>query len=213
MKKVFSLCLVLITLNSYSQTPIDYNNFDTDLASKIFAKEFKKFRDTINAFGSGRLFSKNYPETVEYPELKIPRWSDYLYQQVTLPNCLELTKMGRNIYHVDREPWFKSNIGTIRKEYYRETPNIPEEQLLNARLSYSENAAATTRKFKTYEEIASFIILLWEKSITHRNGQRSILYDTWSYRHYNLKIQSMFSVCVKYNNYTDFTTVVMNFIK
>lgn len=213
MKKLITLLLVLVTLNGYTQTPIDYDNFDSDLASKIFAKEFLKFRDTINSFGSGNLFSVKHPETVEYPELKIPRWSDYLYQQVTLPNCDKLYTMGRNIYHIDREQWFKSNIDSIRKEYYNETPNIPEEQLLNARLRYSENAAATTHKFKTYEEIASYIILCWEKSITHRNGQRSILYDVWSYRHYDLKIQSMFSVCVKYNNHTDYTTVVMNFIK
>jgi hypothetical protein len=213
MKKLITLLMILVSIGGFSQTPIDYNNFNTDTASMILAKVFLEFRDTAVSFGSGKPHAENYPAVAEFPELKTPRWSDYLYKEVSFVNCSELINAGKSIYHVDREEWFKSNIQKIREVYYEGYDKVPESRLLNARLHYSENGFKTNIKFDTYEELAKFMIDSWEKSIYHKNGQRVLLYDIWSFDEYGLKIKDLFSCCVMYNSMTGYTKSVINFIK
>jgi hypothetical protein len=210
---VFLTVLLLLPFSLFSQTKIDYNNFNVDTATKVFAKVFLEFRDTAVHFASGVPHVVPYPVLSESPELRRPRWSDFLYEQVSLPNCKELYKYGNHVFHVDREEWYKTNINTIRQEYYKGIKNVPQCQLENARLIYSENAFSTSKKFDTYEELASFIIMSWENSITHKCAQRGILYDSFSYKEYGLKIQDIFSCCVVYNPLNGHTKAVINFIE
>ena len=216
MKKVFSLCLVLITLNSNSQTPIDYDNFDSDLASKILGQKFIEFRDTINAFGSGRLFSENYPETVEYPELKIPRWSDYLYENLSKYNCGKMMENKRHESgHIDREKWFKSqqtksDLGEIM---FKGTI-IPKSkwEVYTICMEYSENSCSLQSQFNTYEELALYMINGYENSIMHRCAQRGIMHDVTVYRSYGVKIYGLFSCCIMYDKETKITKSVLNMV-
>ena len=73
MKKLITLLLVLVSLNGYSQTPIDYNNFDTDLASQILGQKFIEFRDTITQYGHGAtLFDGWLPYLEDNRDLLVP---------------------------------------------------------------------------------------------------------------------------------------------
>ena len=212
MKRVLTI-LFFLPFYLFSQTKIDYNNFNVDTATKVFTKVFLEFRDTAVHFCGGVPHVEHHPVLSEFPELRRPRWSDFLYEQVSLPNCKELYKYSNKVFHVDREEWYETNIKTIRKEYYKGIKNVPQDELDNARLNYSENALSTSKKFDTYEELGSFIILSWEKSPSHKCGQRGVLYDTFSYNHYGLKIQDLFSCCVVYNPSNGYTKAVINFIE
>jgi hypothetical protein len=214
MKKLISiLSIFFVSVTGKTQTPIDYSNFNVELASKIMGDVFLKFRDTINCFSGGEPFTVSYPAIGLYPELKKPRWSDYLYKKVSEPNCKELSSYGNKAFHIDREEWFKTNITEIREEYYKGIPNVPKYRLENARLSYSENVFSYNGKFNTYEELASYAIKCWEKSTLHRCAQRGLMYDTFSYDEYGLRIQDIFSTCVMYNPSNGCTKIVINFIE
>ncbi len=211
-----NLVILIISLNvtvGLSQK-IDYNNFDNKLATIILKESFLRFRDTINSFGNGEKWSKKHPEVELYSELNKPRWSDWLYETISLPNSYELINDNNlDPYHVDRSKWFKDNRDIIRVEYYKGVKDLPKIILENAMLGYSENAVSLDYQVDTYEQLAKIMIDSWEKSIYHRCAQRGLSYDVISYEDFGLKIQNLFSCSVLYNSKTGLTKAVINFIE
>ena len=67
MKKLITLLLVLVALNSYSQ-PIVYNNFDSKRAEEVLFETFQHFRDTIQYYVTGDLISEVLKDIPNYKE-------------------------------------------------------------------------------------------------------------------------------------------------
>ena len=213
MKNLITLLIVLFSLNGFTQK-IDYTNFDNDLATKALAEAFLNFRDTIDCYGGGKKWNVTHPVVDSFPEMNKPRWSDWVYENISLPNCVEMSNNAKNVlYHVDRTDWYKGNEQLVRDVYYEGVPNVPQIIVRNARLRYSENIFMYTGEKETYQELATHMIVLWENSTHHRNAQRGLLYDTFSYKEYGLKIQDLFACCVIYNPYTKTTRSSINFIE
>ena len=209
---LFFLC-VTITIVGYGQK-IDYKNFDQNVATKILAETFLKFRDTIDCFQSRTKWLIVYPESSLFPEMNKPKWSDWVYENISLFNTKEMINHPYNeAYHVDREEWYLSNKDVVRKEYYRGIKNVPNERIENAFLSYSENTFSSNSHEETYQDLANNIIKAWEESITHSSAMRGLFYDTFSYKRYKLKIQDLFACCVMYNPSTRLTKGSINFIQ
>lgn len=213
MKKVLVYLMLLNSLSGFSQK-IDYNKFDSNLATKALAKAFNNFRDTISTFGGGEKWNVAYPEVDLFPFMNKYRWSDWLYNTISLPNCTQLNNDYKfSPFHVDKEQWFKGNINLIRKEYFKGLKNMPKIETERARLTYSENAVTIGGKYETYEELANHMIKVWEKSDLHRCAQRGLGYNVCLYKRCGLKIQNIFSCCVMYNPNNGLTKAVINFIE
>lgn len=213
MKHLITLLFILTSLSGVSQK-IDYNNFDNDLATKALAEAFLNFRDTIDSYGHGAKWTEFRPEVDSLSHINKPRWSDWVYNTFTLPNCKKMSEDANNdAYHIDVSDYFKSNINLVRKEYYKGIPNVPQEHKENARLSYSENTVSFNGKRDTYQDLAKTVIDCWESSPYHRNAQRGLFYDTFGFKEYGLEIQDMFACSVIYNPQTGLTKAVMNFIE
>ena len=217
MKKLITLLLVLVTLNGYSQTPIDYDNFDSDLASKILGQRFIEFRDTITQFGHGAsIFVDRLPYLKDNQDLLVPQWCDYLYENLSKYNCGKMMENKRHeAGHIDREKWFdsektKSDLGEIM---FKGTI-IPESEwgIYTYSMRYGENSCSLQSKFKTYEELALHIINGYENSIMHRCAQRGIIHDVTVYRSYGVKIYGLFSCCIMYDKETKITKSVLNMV-
>jgi len=193
---------------------IDYNNFDQNLATKALAKAFLNFRDTIDCFQSGEKWETSYPETKLFPELTKPRWSDWVYQNISLHNTKEMIKNPYNkAYHVDREKWYLSNKDLVRKEYYKGIKNVPTNYVEGSFLTYSENTVCYGGQMETYQDLANLIIKTWDESISHSCALRGSTHDVFGYSFYGLKIQDMFACCVMYNPNTKLTKASINFIE
>ena len=217
MKNLITLLIVLFSLNSYSQTPIDYDNFDTDLASKILGQKFIEFRDTITQFGHGAsIFVDRYPYLKDNRDLLVPQWSEYLYENLSKYNCWKMMEnKSHQAGHIDREKWFdseqtRSDLGKI---LYEGTP-IPESEwsVYTSSMSYGENSCSLRSKFKTYEELALHIINGYENSIMHRCAQRGIIHNSVAYKYYDIKVYGLFSCCVMYDKETHVTKSVLNMV-
>jgi hypothetical protein len=215
MKNIFLTLLLFVVSVSFSQTKIDYNNFNNDLATKILAKKFIEFRDTITLFGSNLVFTDVNPEIIDNPDLMIPKWSDYLYNNTSNPNCSTIIKEGHSARHVDVSKWFYSEdtkweISQIKFKGSK----IPKSSWspLNSSMIYRENACSLMDKLQTYEDLATYIIMLWENSKEHRRAQRGYTYSTFSYKKYNEKIYGIFSCKVMYDKNTEVTKAVLNLV-
>ena len=216
MKNIIQILFFLIGINLYSQTVIDYKNFNNDLATKILAQKFIEFRDTITQFGGGNtLFTDSRPELKDNQDLLIPKWSDYLYNETSKPNCNELNKVGHSVWHVDVSKWFYSDNTTLKISQIRFSGSkVPKSSWLSLSSSmiYRENVCSLMDKLKTYEELATYIITLWENSKEHKRAQRGYTYDTLSYTKYNEKIYGIFSCRVIYNSNFGTTKAVLNMV-
>ena len=149
MNKLVTLIFLLNSVIVFCQK-IDYNNFDNKMATNALKNAFMGFRDTINSFGGGNKWNVDYPEVDSFPEMNKPRWSDWLYNTISLKNCSELINdYNLDPYHVDKSEWFKVNKDLIRKEYYKDFNDIPSDLLNNARLAYSENAISLDYEVET----------------------------------------------------------------
>ena len=216
MKNLIVIFFFLIGVSVFSQTKINYNNFDNDLATKILAQKFIEFRDTITQFGGGNtLFTDSRPELKDNQDLLIPKWSDYLYDKTSKPNCNELNKVGHSVWHVDVSKWFysettKSDISKIKFQGSKIPQNLWVPH--SSSLVYNENVCSLMDKFKTYEELAVYIITLWENSPLHRDVQRGITHSHVCYKKYNEKIYGIFSCRVTYNPNFGTTKSVLNIV-
>ena len=215
--KVNLLLIFLLFCGNYqfAQTKIDYSNFDNDLATKILAQKFIEFRDTITLFGSGLVFTKVNPEIIDNPDLMIPKWSDYLYDNTSNPNCSILIKEGHSVRHIDVSSWFYSDNTTLKISQIRFSGSkVPKSSWLSLSSSmiYRENVCSLMDKLKTYEELATYIITLWENSTEHKRAQRGYTYDTLSYEKYNEKIYGVFSCKVMYDKTSGVTKAALNLV-
>ena len=99
------------------------------------------------------------------------------------------------------------NLKRLWDEYYGDTSylnpvkyNTPFEKPVRF-LTYSENGVSSNVKYKTYQEMATAMILCWESSANHRCAQRAPLFDKFSYKKYgdkNVIIKSQSACCVRY---------------
>lgn len=172
MKKVI-LFLTLLFVNSFYSQKIDYNNFDSDLASKALFNEMNKFRDTITLTGYGAKRDSIFPELVENPRLKKLVWSDDVYNTFSKPNCLENVNQNR-LFHVDITEWWNIKENRIK---FLDDVFIKSKENPNTQINYSEIGAYTTEAFETYEELAMGLIMVWEQSYKHKCIQRTGLYS------------------------------------
>ena len=217
MKKLITLLILLVTLNGYSQTPIDYDNFDTDLASQILGQKFIEFRDTITQFGHGAsIFVDRLPYLKDNRDLLVPQWCDYLYKNLSKYNCGKMMENKKHqAGHIDREKWFKSKQtkSDLGKILYEGTI-IPESEwgAYTTCMRYRENSCSIGGRFDTYEELGVYIISRYESSIMHRCAQRGVIHDATVYKHYNIKVYGLFSCCVMYDKETRVTKSVLNLI-
>jgi hypothetical protein len=215
MKNIFLSFFFLLGFGVHSQTKIDYNNFDNDLATKILAKKFIEFRDTITLLGSGLVFTNLHPEIVSNPDLMIPKWSDYLYNNTSNPNCSTIIKEGHSARHIDVSKWFYSDNTKFEIAQIKfKVSKVPKSSWvpLSSYLVYNENVCSLMDKLNTYEDLASYIITLWETSKEHRRAQRDYTYDTLSYKKYNEKIYGIFSCKVMYDKNSGVTKAVLNMV-
>ena len=217
MKKLITLLILLVTLNGYSQTPIDYDNFDTDLASQILGQKFIEFRDTITQYGHGAtLFDGWLPYLEDNRDLLVPQWCDYLYKNLSKYNCGKMMENKKHqAGHIDREKWFdsKQTRSDLGKILYGGTPLLENEwSVYTSSMRYRENSCSLRSKFKTYEELALHIINGYENSIMHRCAQRGVIHDVTFYKYYNIKVYGLFSCCVMYDKETRVTKSVLNMI-
>ena len=215
MKSLILYLFLFFNLSLFSQTKIDYNNFDSDLATKILAKKFIEFRDTITLRGSNLVFTTIRPEIVNNSDLMIPKWSDYLYNNTSNPNCSTIIKEGHSARHVDVSEWFYSDNTKFEIAQIKfKGSKVPKSSWvpLSSYLVYNENVCSLMDKLNTYEELASYIITLWETSKEHRRAQRDYTYDTLSYKKYNEKIYGIFSCKVMYDKNSGVTKAVLNMV-
>ena len=84
MKKLITLLLVLVTLNSYSQ-PIDYNNFDNEIATLRLKEAFLNFL-TWNLSNSLLLHFLQYQGSSTTGYFRQIYFDDFLSTFLDIPN-------------------------------------------------------------------------------------------------------------------------------
>ena len=219
MKKVFSLCLVLITLNTNSQTPIDYDNFSSEIATLKLKEAFLHFRDTITTYGSRNEHKhlEDYPILKEKKHLMLPRWSEWIYDNISVRNTKELIRTT-SLYHPSIKEWLEIHHDDMVNAYYDGNTHKDVERFKETCvITYSENAVRVPIKinedrYNTYEELATTIILTYEKSMNHRCLQRAPMLSN------GLDVvgdesNAIFACCVMYNKNTKQVKSTINFIR
>jgi hypothetical protein len=214
MKKILIIILISVSLYVKSQK-IDFNNFNSEIATKVLAETFLNFRDTIDCYRSGQKWSENHPEILLYPELTKPRWSEWVYKTISLPNCKDMVSNPTTIsYHIDRSKWYEDNSKLIRKEFYKSYKDIPKILYESSFIDYVENVYTFYNcKLETYQELAERTIKNWDGSIRHSCAIRGLSHDVVAYEKYKLKIRTMFACCVLYSKETKITRICLNFIE
>jgi hypothetical protein len=194
--KFFVLVLVMITNTFFSQK-IDYNNFDVMLASKVLFEKMNYFRDTITQTGYGAQFDSVFFETKKDRSLRKLYWSDNVFNLFSKPNCLENIRIG-DLHHIDHKEWWnnKNNRKIFSDDVY---VFVPKNVVKTYQFTYSENCGVLYQKFETYQELADFMIMCWEKSYFHRCKQRSGLYSTYLVES-GCKVRTASACCVQYEN-------------
>ena len=221
MKKLITLLLVLVTLNSYSQ-PIDYNNFDTEIATLRLKEAFLNFRDTMTTYGSNNEYKHldDYPVLNEKKHLIFPRWSEWVYKNISIPNTTELSNTT-SLYHPDIEEWLELHqedmVNAYYKDYYKGDKNLQWFKETSY-ITYSENAIRVPielveDRYITYEDLATTIILTYEKSKNHRCQQRSPMLRNGKILGLNGVTNAIFGCHVMYNNKTKQVKSTINFIR
>jgi hypothetical protein len=209
MKKMISILLFPINLNSQ---PIDYNNFDNKRAEKVLFETLQYFRDTIKRFGDGSVISEYFSDLPNYKQLMKLTWSDNVYKNFSKRN-IEIISQENRLHHADnnqeRIDWWMNieNRQVFAKEIYvkYDTPYGPPIQFMD----YFENAVSSTQKYKTYQEMATDMIMIWEGSRSHKYVQRGPLFYVNEHRKYGSKIQtkSLVACAVRYSNGKFFAVV------
>lgn len=205
---LISLILPLLVFGQ----PIDYNHFDSKLAEKVLFEKITYYRDTIKTFASGVKISTKYSKFPDYKERAKWNWSDDVYKIFSRPNCDKISYENR-LYHVDVESYLLSQkccsifaplvYKDFGKEFYTKNSF---NQFEYRGVEYSENALMTTRKFKTYQEMADHMIVIWDNSPMHKAMLR---WEHFSevYAEPN-KIQHLQAACaVSYKNGTFWATL------
>ena len=219
MKNLITLLLVLVTLYGYSQTPIDFDNFSTEIATLKLKEAFLHFRDTITTYGSHNEYKHldKYPILKEKKHLMLPRWSEWIYKNISVRNTNELIRTT-SLYHPDIKEWLEIHYEDMVNAYYDGNTHEDVESFKETCvIMYSENAVRVPIKdnedrYNTYEELATTIILTYEKSMNHRCLQRSPMLSS------GLEVvgdesNAIFACCVMYNKNTKQVKSSINFIR
>jgi hypothetical protein len=210
------ILFLLICVNIFSQTKIDYENFDENLAKKAFINAFTIFRDTFTTHHLTLNYAKvdsMSPEMNKKPQLRKMRWSDWLYDNLSKQNCQKIINMGDRFDHVDVTSWLELNRSNISVIGAGDIKGLTSPNRLN--FMYKENIFQSTYNFQTYEELVSYIIKSWDKSPRHSAIMRGKHYSTVKYEKNNIILTSIFSCSIKYdkkNNRTKSTINIIDFI-
>jgi len=206
MRQLITLLLVLVTLNGYSQTPIDFDNFSVEIATEKLKEAFILYRDTITTYGAYN--EHNHYEKFTFlndkKEMMIPRWSEWVYDNISQPNVSEVIN-SNSFYHPDRVKWYRSNKETVINEYYKGIYDTDSIENIVSRPEYEENlyygkfSGSTPIDVKTYEDLAKKIIMCWEGSRDHRCTQRQPLFSRYRYPKYGDETTGLFACCVMFD--------------
>jgi hypothetical protein len=191
------------SIKGYSQTVIDYNNFNVSLATKALEESYLNYRDTISHFGDDPKYSFDSlrPELNNVPKLRRPKKSNYLYENYSYKNCLTLLSSGQ-FYHIDVKEKFKSEQKKFILEAINNVKNIPDYfkgEFKTA--SYSEVLfQCKDLSLTSYEELADYIIKTFEKSPSHCSILRGGTHSYYLYSEYKITdVTGLFSCCVLYD--------------
>ena len=184
---------------------------DIGFATGKFFKS-KGFEVVLTGINEEEINSRTKIENVSYEILDVT--SDESAQElISKHNCDILTNIKDDVYHVDREKWWedpKTQKLFVEEKY----KHIEDEKIRESitEVGYSENALFTTKKFTTYEELATALINQWENSYYHKCLQRRNMFCTYLYRSHNIIVKDLFACSVTYNPSTKCVHSVINFI-
>ena len=185
--------IIFICATSVGQnTPIDYNNFDTQTASTMLFEKLNDFRDTITVTGYGKPLTEAWPILKNNRDLLKLKWSQRLYDTVVYPNTLENVRQQK-LFHVDRSDWWQ--LESNKKPFM---PEVYPTQNKGRSLKLTENGGYTTHRFETYEDLADHMIMCWESSYMHRCTQRGILLNTF-FLEKGYECNTIAATCVLYD--------------
>lgn len=178
---------------------IDYNNFDTKLASKVLFDAICYYRDTAQTLGAGKKYSVYFKEKEieNYRDLMKLHWSDKVYNTFSYPNCKQNADKN-DLFHVDITNYFdqEKNYMVFVNDIYKD---FPKEQRI-FKPEYSEIGAYTAHKSETYQDLATHIIMIWENSKTHRGILRKPFVRTYVAKEYKKMMYIQAACSVQYKN-------------
>ena len=200
MKCLIFTFFFLLGFGVYSQTKIDYDNFNENTAKEAFIKAFTVFRDTFTihhlSMPSTKLDSMS-PDMVKTPQLRKMRSSDWLYTNLSVKNCQKIINMGNNFDHVDVTDWLEINRNNLWVNGIKNIKGLTPSTSFD--FLYKENIFQYTGKFETYDELAVFIIKTWDKSPRHSAMMRSENYSNIKYKKNNIILTAIYSCSIKYD--------------
>ena len=192
------ISIFLLPLSILSQV-IDYNNFDSKRAEVVLFETLQYFRDTIQYTGGGYLEKTVYQGIPDYKSSMKWTWSNDVYNIFSKPNCEKIAKENR-LYHNDVKNLVLSEkiqntfIPVVWKNYMSNFPYTPK-------VGYSENGVMSTKKYKTYQEMANSMIKTWESSIIHKGTQRKF-FSSNMVESNGKNFFTQAACCVRYSNGT-----------
>jgi hypothetical protein len=200
--KTTVLILFLILISNFYSQKINYDNFDVNLANEALSISFLKFRDTITHLTSNPKYSyyTYAPEMNKIKSLRIPNKSDMLYNFYSFSNCNKLL-YSDNSDHIDVTESFKKDKPKFIKESFKYEKNISEKVINTSRVNYGEVLfICENKKFDTYQELADFIILSFDKSSSHSTILRGQMHSKYLLDNYNIStVTGLFSCCILYD--------------
>ena len=196
MKKL--ILFFLLPLFSFGQK-IDYNNFDTKLASKVLFDAICYYRDTAQTLGGGKKYSVYFKEEGidNYRQLMKLHWSDKVYNTFSYPNCKQNVDKN-DLFHVDVYDYIKQE-----KNYKFFVNEIYKESSIENRIYkpyYSEIGAYTAQKSETYQDLAKDFIMIWEGSIMHKGTLRDYFFNSTWVKEHNKMFYTQAACSVQYKN-------------
>jgi hypothetical protein len=210
--KTILLISFILPLLVFGQ-PIDYNNFDSKTAEKVLFEKLLYYRDTVKTFASGIKIAEYSKNIKNYKENSKWNWSEDAYKFFSRPNCNKICSDNR-VYHVDVENLVFSQkvCGIFSPLIYKDFPKEfytknGFNQFEYRSVSYSENALMTTRKFKTYQEMADGMIKIWDNSPPHQATLRWGFFSVSYTSEYNKIAHTQVACAVSYKNGTFWSTL------
>ena len=201
MKKIVLILFLILISNFYSQK-INYDNFDIVLANDALSVSFLKYRDTITHLTSNPKYSYSIyaPEMNNVKGIRNPLKSDILYKNYSFSNCSKLL-CSNSSDHIDVTESFKKDKQKFIEEGFKYEKNISEKIINTSRVNYGEVLfICEDKKFDTYQELADFIILSFDKSSSHSSILRGQMHSNYLLETYNITtVTGLFSCCVLYD--------------
>ena len=144
MKKLITLLLVLLTLNGYSQTPIDYDNIDYLLLDTLIIGEVNKRRVVM---GNPKI---NYSPTI---------------RNGVSTNQTSILVRNQKVYHPNKNNLYEKIILDLKTECEKKYNSSISSITPNTEVSIM---LPINKKIKTYQELSIYFVDLWESSEQHK---------------------------------------------